>query len=283
MVIGPLFGRNVQPVRQAMAGDDVAILAFTNDTEQAGENVFVMGLSVDSQIEKLAEFLRASNRGRLLVFGPNNDYTQRAIAAVRSLDSQNRVELVRAATFDENADFNSISDQVKRLTEYDRRRADWRAVESRLVSGVRGSNDPAGLLRSEAGRFPADSVRHRMLLGMASVYNQHLSRGRNQALSEVISRIQGVDASPADDFDAVLLPFGSENLVAVGSMLDLYNAGLPFSQVVGTDLWQQADLAQEPSFHRAWHTGPERATLEPFIRAYRSAYQAEPDSIAVLG
>lgn len=283
MVIGPLFGRHVQPVRQAMAGNDVAILAFTNDTEQAGDNVFVMGLSVDSQIEKLAEFLRASNRGRLLVFGPNNDYTQRAIAAVRSLDSQNRLELVRAATFDEAADFNTISDQVKQLTEYESRRANWRAFENRLISAVRGSNDPAGLLRSEAGRFPADSVRHRMLLGMASVYNQQLSRGRNQALSEVISRIQGVDASPSENFDAVLLPFGSENLVAVGSMLDLYNAGLPFAQVVGTDLWQQTNLAQEPSFHRAWHTDLEQAALEPFVRAYRSTYQAEPDSIAVLG
>lgn len=283
MVIGPLFGRHVAPVRQALSSDNVAILAFTNDTEQAGGNVFVMGLSVDSQIEKLAEFLRNSNRGRLLVFGPDNDYTARAIASVRSLASQNRVELVRAATFAEGADFNSISQQVKQLTDYDRRRADWRAYESRLVASVRQSDDPAGVLRSEAARYPEGSIRHRMLRGMASVYGQHISRGRNQALSEVVARIQGVDASPADDFDAVLLPFGSDNLVAVGSMLDLYNAGLPFSQVVGTNLWQQANLTREPSFHQAWYTDLEQTTLEPFTRSYRAAYQEEPDPIAVLG
>ena len=92
-----------------------------------------------------------------------------------------------------------------------------------------------------------------------------------------------MSAAADEDFDAVLLPFGSENLVAVGSMLDLYNAGLPFAQVVGTDLWRQTNLAQEPSFHRAWHTDLQQGTLEPFMRAYRSTYQAEPDSIAVLG
>jgi ABC-type branched-subunit amino acid transport system substrate-binding protein len=283
MVIGPLFGRHVGPVRQALQNSNTAILTFTNDTDLAGNNVFVMGMSVEDQIERLAQFLRANNRGRLLVFGPDNAYTQRALNATRTLASRGQVQLVRAVTFAENADFNTISEQVKQVTEYDRRRADWRAYEARLIPQVRQSGDPAGLLRSEAARFPQGSIRHRMLLGMASVYGQHISRGRNQALAEVISRIEGVDASPADDFDAVLLPFGNENLIAVGSMLDLYNAGLPFSQIVGTNLWEQEDLAREPSFHQAWFSAMHRAALEPFAQAYRAAYQQEPNPIAVLG
>ncbi len=283
LVVGPLFGRHVGPVRQALQGSNTPILTFTNDTDLAGNNVFVMGLSVEDQIDRLAEFLRASNRGRLLVFGPDNDYTRRALQAAQTLSARGQIQLVRSATFAEDTDFNNISEKVKQLTAYDRRRADWRAYEARLISQVRQADNPAALLRSEAARFGEGSIRQRMLLGMASVYGQHISRGRNQALAEVISRIEGVDASPADDFDAVLLPFGDENLIAVGSMLDLYNAGLPFSQVVGTNLWQQEDLAREPSFHQAWFSAMNETALEPFARAYRAAYQQEPDPIAVLG
>ncbi|MCA8927270.1 MAG: penicillin-binding protein activator [Alphaproteobacteria bacterium] len=283
MVIGPLFSQNVPPVRNALAASNTAILTFTNDTAMAGGNVFVMGVSVDSQVEALAQSLGQTGKRRLLIFGPDNEYTHRTINAVQRLAVLGQVTLVRSAVFDPNADFNTISQQVKQVTDYDRRRGDWRAYESRLVPQVRRSDNPAALLRSEASRFPDGSIRQRMLLGMASVYNQHISRGRNQAISEVVGRIEGVDAMPADDFDAVLLPFGDNNLVAVGSMLDLYNAGLPFAQLVGTNVWEQDALAREPSFHNAWYTAMDRQALEPFLLSYRSHYQEDPDPIAVLG
>jgi len=283
LVIGPLFGRHVAHAPQALAGSQAAMLTFTNDTALAGGKVFVLGVSVESQIERLALALAQAEKRRLLLLGPEGEYTARALASVQALAATGQLALVRSATFAPDADFNSIAEQVRLLTDYDRRRGAWRAYEGRIVQQVRQSQNPPALLRSEAARFPEDSIRQRMLTGMAAIYDQHISRGRNQALAEVISRIEGVDAMPADDFDAVLLPFGNESLVAVGSMLDLYNAGLPFAQVAGTSVWQQAELSREPSFHGAWYTGLDRVALEPFLLAYRSQYLEEPDPIAVLG
>ena len=283
MVIGPLFGRHVPVVRQTLQARNIAILTLTNDTDQAGGNVFVMGVSISDQIERLAQALARDNRGRLLIFGPDTPYTQLAISTVQAMSDRGQIQLVRAATFSSGTDFNQISEQVKALTEYDRRRGEWRAYEARLVPQVRQASDPAGFLAGQAAQFPEGSVRNRMLRGMASVYNQHRSRGRNAALSEVISRIEGVDASPADDFDAVLLPFADDNLIAVGSMLDLYNAGYPFARLVGTNFWAQQDLAKEPSFHHGWFSSLDQAAIEPFILSYTTTYQSDPDSIAVLG
>ncbi len=283
MVIGPLFGKHVPVVRQTLAGSNVAILTFTNDTTMAGGNVFVLGISVADQMHRMMGQLARDGRNRVLLLGPDTAYTEHVLAALQSPNISGPVQLVRAATFDSAADFNSIAEQVKKLTDYDRRRANWRSYESRLVPQVRAAADPAGLLQGEAAKFAPDSVSYRMLQGMASIYRQHISRGRNAALSEVISRIEGVDASPADDFDVVMLPFADENLIAVGSMLDLYNAGHPFARVVGTNLWQNEDLARGPSFHQAWYTAADQTAQQPFLQTYRSTYQAVPDPIAVLG
>ncbi len=283
MVIGPLFGKNVPAVRQAFATAPVPILTFTNDTALAGGEVFVLGISVQDQIQRMVEFLATDARHRVLVFGPDTPYTHRVLNALQTPAPGNPVQVVRTAMFEPGADFNSIAAQVKVLTNYDQRRATWREYQAKLIPQVRAAEDPALLLEKEAAVFPPESVSFRMLTGMATAYRQNLGRGRPAAIQEIVSKIENVDAAPADDFDAIMLPFADENLIAVGSMLDLYNAGRPFAQVVGTNVWQQENLAIEPSFHRAWYTSPDQTVQLSFSQSYRTTYQAVPDSITVLG
>ena len=283
MVMGPLFGKHVPAVRQALGASNLAVLTFTNDNQQAGGNVFVMGVTVDGQVEKLASLLAQKNRGRIVVLGPDTPYTQRAIATVREMSGRGGVQLVRSGTYPEGSDYNGIASRVKAVTAYERRRAAWRSYENKLVSQLRAASDPGSFLSQEAARFGSGSIRNRMLRGMATVYRSNSGRGRNAALAEVISRIEGVDAMPADDFDAVLMPFADSSLVAVGSMLDLYNAGHPFAQLAGTNFWELQDLRREPSFHEGWYSSLDQASLQPYELSYRTTYQTEPNPLAVLG
>jgi ABC-type branched-subunit amino acid transport system substrate-binding protein len=283
LIIGPLFGKTIPQVRQALGPNPVPILTFTNDTDQAGAGVFVLGLGIEEQVRRMTDFLASDARLRLLVFGPNTPYTRRVLAAFQPGGPAGHVQLVRSALFEADADFNSIAAQVKVLTDYDRRRASWHNFSEKLVAKLRTATDPALLLETEAATFPPESVTFRMLGGMATVYRQHLGRGANAALQEVIAKVESVDAAPADDFDAILLPFANDNLIAVGSMLDLYNAGQPFARVVGTSVWQQEDLAKEPSFHHAWYTAADRTAQQPFVQSYQTTFQAVPESIAILG
>lgn len=283
MVLGPLFGSHVAVVRQGLAGSSVTMLAFTNDTQQANENTFVLGLSVSAQVERAITFLASQDKNRLILIGPEGPYTERAIIAAEAATAGLGVSLLRVGTYPEDADFNAISNKVKEVTDYNGRRAVWAAYERQLTLRVRSAANPAALLQGEAARFGEGSVRGRMLNGMAKVYRSFAGSGRNRALAETVQRIQGVAAIPVDDYDAILLPVGDDNLVAIGSMLDLFNAGRGFAQLTGTNIWQNVDLSSEPSLLGGWFTQTNEASLSPFMLAYQNNFHERPEPIAVLG
>lgn len=283
LVIGPLFGAHVPIVRQGLAGSNVTMLSFTNDPTQASGNNFAMGLSVGTQVERMVSYLAGQQRTRLIVIGPDNEYTSRTIAAVQAASIATGGSLVRSTAYPEDADFNDISKRVQQITNYQARRGEWQAYSSGLKPRVRTAADPAATLRQEATRFVGNDMRGEMLRGMATVYNNWAGSGRNRALAEVIQRIDGVDAMPVSDYDAVILPVGDDNLVAIGSMLDLYNAGRGFAQLSGTNLWPNVALSSEPSLIGGWFTQMSETALSPFVLAYRNNFQETPESIAVLG
>lgn len=283
LVLGPLFGAHVPIVRQGLAGSNVTMLSFTNDPSQAGGNTFAMGLSVSAQVERMVSYLAGQQRTRLIVIGPDNEYTARTVAAVQKATLSTGGSLVRSTAYPEDADFNDISKRVQQITNYQARRGEWQSYSSGLKPRVRTASDPAATLRQEATRFGVNDMRGEMLRGMATVYNNWAGSGRNRALAEVMQRIDGVDAMPVSDYDAVLLPVGDDNLVAIGSMLDLYNAGRGFVQLSGTNLWPNVALSSEPSLIGGWFTQMSETALSPFMLSYRNNFQETPEAIAVLG
>lgn len=283
LVLGPLFGSNVPIVRQGLAGSNVTLLAFTNDATQAGGRAFAMGLSVGAQVEPLVSHLASEGKTRLIVIGPDNEYTERAIAAANEATFATGGSVVRTAVYPEEADFNEISQLVQQITDYQARRGEWQGYSNNLKPKVRSAADPAAALRQEATRFGPADMRGEMLRGMATVYNNWQSSGRNRALAEVMQRIDGVDAMPVSDYDAVLLPIGDDNLVAIGSMLDLFNAGRGFATLAGTNVWRNVDLSAEPSLLGGWFTQTSETAISPFVLSYQSSFQETPESIAALG
>ncbi len=282
LVLGPLFGAHVPIVRQGMLGTNVPVLAFTNDPAQAGGSDFAMGLSVGAQVERMVSFLAGQQKTRLILIGPDNEYTSRTIAAAEAAMLATGGTLVGSAVYPEDADFNQIATQVQEITDYQARRGTWQSYATGLKTRVRGAANPAAALRQEAAQF-SGNVREVMLQGMAKVYDTWAASGRNRALAEVMQRIDGVDAMPVSDYDAVILPVGDDNLVAIGSLLDLYNGGRGFAQLSGTNLWSNVDLSSEPSLIGGWFTQMSETPLSPFVLAYRNNFQETPEGIAVLG
>ena len=283
LVVGPLFGSHLPTVQQAFLGQPQPILAFTNNTQLAGGSTFVMGLSVNAQVTHMVDFLGSQGKNRVVVIGPEGVYTDRVIEATDAALAATGGTLVNIATYPDDADFNAIAAKVQDVTGYPGRRQSWASYEKQLIARVRSAGDPAGFLSSEAARFGTQSVRGRMLSGLASAYRSFAGSGRNRALAETVSRIEGVDAMPVTEYDALMLPIGDDNLVAIGSMLDLYNAGRGFAVLTGTNVWSNLRLSSEPSLIGGWYTDSSEPQLSPFLQAYRSNYQETPEAIAVLG
>jgi hypothetical protein len=84
IILGPVFADAANAAGVAVAGDGVNVLSFSNNTDIAGRNVFVLGSTFQNTANRLAGYAAQQGRGRILVVkdqSPAGDLGGRAIAA----------------------------------------------------------------------------------------------------------------------------------------------------------------------------------------------------------
>lgn len=82
IILGPLHGEAANAAGKAVAGRNVNVLSFSNNTSIAGGNVFVLGATFDNTANRLASFAASQGKRSVLVVHANNvagDAGQKAI------------------------------------------------------------------------------------------------------------------------------------------------------------------------------------------------------------
>ncbi len=72
IILGPVFAQEANAAGVAMAGRGINVLAFSNNTQIAGGNVFVLGPTFDNTAKRLASFAVRSGKNRILVVHERN-------------------------------------------------------------------------------------------------------------------------------------------------------------------------------------------------------------------
>ncbi|PKP85408.1 MAG: penicillin-binding protein activator [Alphaproteobacteria bacterium HGW-Alphaproteobacteria-2] len=67
VLLGPLFADAARAAGAAVAGDGIQVLAFSNNPEAAGGNVFLLGTSFRNTAERLVGYAAMQGRNRILV------------------------------------------------------------------------------------------------------------------------------------------------------------------------------------------------------------------------
>lgn len=87
IIVGPLRSDAAAAVGVAVSGSNVAVLSFSNNTEIAGGNVFVLGHTYQNTAERIARYAVAQGRGRVMILHAQNlagevarDAVQRAVS-----------------------------------------------------------------------------------------------------------------------------------------------------------------------------------------------------------
>lgn len=86
VILGPLRSDAAAAVGVAVAGSNIAVLSFSNNTEIAGGNVFVLGSTYENTAERLAGYAVGQGRNRVQILHAQNlagevarDAVQRAV------------------------------------------------------------------------------------------------------------------------------------------------------------------------------------------------------------
>ncbi len=104
IILGPVFGGEANAVGNAVAGRNINVLAFSNNTDIAGGNVFVLGHTFQNSADRLVRYAARQGRDDILIVherNPAGDAGRRAIEQAISASSA-RLAGVESFEFSQN-------------------------------------------------------------------------------------------------------------------------------------------------------------------------------------
>ncbi len=115
IIVGPLFARSVEAVGPVAADAGLPVVAFSTDVAVAGDNVFLIGVLLESEIDRIVEY--ASRQGVITMgaLAPETSQGDVAIGALTASAARHGVDLVAAGRYVQ--DFQGIEEAVKRYAE----------------------------------------------------------------------------------------------------------------------------------------------------------------------
>ncbi len=111
---------------------------------------------------------------------------------------------------------------------------------------------------------------------------KELARRGDEASAAELRRLENVETLGPPDFDALLLPESSNRLRSAAALLPFYDIDPGDVQLLGTVLWDDPILSQEPALHGGWFSAPQPEAWQFFRTRYRQAFEQEPPRIASL-
>jgi len=82
IILGPVFAQEANAAGVAVAGRGINVLSFSNNTDIAGGNVFVLGPTFQNTAERLAGFARRNGKQRIMIVHPRNTAGEQGRAAI---------------------------------------------------------------------------------------------------------------------------------------------------------------------------------------------------------
>lgn len=122
LVLGPVFGSSVAAAAPLARAAGVQVVSFSNDRAVAGNGVYIMGFTPETQIGRITGYASARGVKRIAAFLPEGVYGDRVEAALRAAVAGTLMtvtDIVRYAA----ANTETLTPIVRRLANYAARRS----------------------------------------------------------------------------------------------------------------------------------------------------------------
>lgn len=121
LIIGPLFGAEVPAVAALARPAGVNVIALSNDRSVAGSGVFVLGITPQTQIERIVGFARSRGLQRIAALLPGNTFGSTVEEALRRTAAAGATQVGQIERYDPAA--GDATAVVRRFAAYETRRA----------------------------------------------------------------------------------------------------------------------------------------------------------------
>jgi branched-chain amino acid transport system substrate-binding protein len=258
LIIGPLFATSVQAVTPVLAGTNVPALAFSNDRSVASKNIWLLGFIPEDNMERAIAQTIGQGLTRFGALLPEGAYGERLGRTLNERITRYGGELVQVEIYPPDAP--GMFEPVKRLAQYETRRAAHGAEMARL-------EEEATLLA------PPGTAPEKLFDAIRDIAPELVSN------YEALKRVETLGEIP---YDAVFMPEGGLALRNLAPLLPYFDVDPRRVKFVGTGLWDDPELGQEPPLHGGWYAAPEAGLWRKFSDHYVDKFQTQPARLASI-
>jgi ABC-type branched-subunit amino acid transport system substrate-binding protein len=140
LILGPVFASSVAAAAPLAREAGVEMLSFSNDRSVAGNGVYVMGFTPETQIGRITAYAAARGVRRIAAIVPDGVYGDRVVGSLQTASAAAGIAVARVARYP-LADTQTLTPIVRRLAQYEGRRAVLLARRKELE----GKTDEASL------------------------------------------------------------------------------------------------------------------------------------------
>ena len=258
LIVGPLFATSVQAVAPVLANARVPALAFSNDRSVASRNIWLLGFIPEDNIDRAIAQTIGQGLTRFGALLPEGAYGERLGRTLDERIARYGGELVQVEIYPPDAP--GMFEPVKRLAQYETRRAAHGEEMARLEA-------EATLLA------PPDTPSENLFDSIRDIAPELVSN------YEALKRVETLGEIP---YDAVFMPEGGLALRNLAPLLPYFDVDPRRVKFVGTGLWDDPELGQEPPLHGGWYAAPDAALWRKFSDHYADKFQTRPARLASI-
>ena len=270
IIVGPLFGSSVTAIQPVLAGRNVPSFAFSNDASTAQDGLWLMGFLPEQNIDRIVSESIAQGLTRFGALVPQGIFGERIAASFAASVDRFGGTIVQSEAYPPDAE--GMFDPVRRLARFDDRKAAHMAEMQRLADEALALlptriDDETGLPIAPPEEIEAVFK----LLGddapeLVSAY-------------EALTLVETLGDIP---YDAVFMPEGGLALRNLAPLLPYFDIDPRRVKFIGTGLWDDPTLRQEPPLHGGWYAAAPSANWAGFAARYEAVYEAAPPRLASM-
>lgn len=307
VVVGPLFSHSVTAVKPFLRDANIRAIAISNNRAVAGSPVYLIGNQPEPQVDALTTYLRESGKRRIALLGPDTSYLRLLQSRLIQADKVGNIKLVDSRLYPTNASYTDISKQVRAITQYNKRTAalaDFTAIfesawdvhedpEDAMQMALEQLEERVAAVRIRQAAYVVGDEQSRKKWMVSEVeYNTALTelltlyqrsttteKTPQETMTEALTEFRLRETLGSIDLDAVILPIGGQPLLVIAPMFEYFNATQPDIWMVGTDVWDSADLLAKKDLFGSRYVTAASENWADFQSRVESAFQYKPEQL----
>jgi hypothetical protein len=254
IILGPLFAESVDAVSRLTRPLGIPVIAFSSDSEVAGDGVYLLSFPPEAEIARVTEYAMANGYARFGLMAPYSEFGDRVANAFSNEVYYRGGDIVHTERYERSAD--AMIEPARRMAQF--------AVDDFV---------PAYVTPRDGG------VDANLAAGAEAMVNgqdpYRVPDSRAPATTNNGSMMNG-------GYQAVLLPEQGRLLRALAPLFPYYNVNVREVKLLGLSAWNNPLLTREPALNGGWFAAPDPTLAEGFKRRYERAYGERPPRLASL-